>query len=40
MFVIKYFQRGTPHITLKHPDLLDKLNDIIVKHYSGMLAAL
>ncbi|MBU9812168.1 DUF4942 domain-containing protein [Rahnella sp. SL6] len=40
MFAIKYFQKGTAHITLKHPELIDKLNDIIAKHYPGMLAAL
>lgn len=39
MFTIKYFQKGTAHITMKRPDLVDKLNDIIAKHYPGMLAA-
>ncbi|MES0321190.1 DUF4942 domain-containing protein [Citrobacter sedlakii] len=39
MFSIKYFQKGTAHITLKRPDLVDQLNDIIAKHYPGMLAA-
>ncbi|TBL62383.1 DUF4942 domain-containing protein [Hafnia paralvei] len=39
MFAIKYFQKGTAHITLKRPDLVDQLNDIIAKHYPGMLAA-
>ncbi|MCB5302974.1 DUF4942 domain-containing protein [Yersinia bercovieri] len=38
MFTIKYFQKGTAHITFKQPDLVDKLNDIIAKHYPGMLA--
>ncbi|WP_194208088.1 DUF4942 domain-containing protein [Superficieibacter sp. 1612_C1] len=38
-FTIKYFQKGTAHITMKRPDLVDKLNDIIAKHYPGMLAA-
>ncbi|ENH4879354.1 DUF4942 domain-containing protein [Salmonella enterica] len=40
MFTIKYFQKGTAHITFKRPDLVDKMNDIIAKHYPGMLAAL
>ncbi|EJR2496772.1 DUF4942 domain-containing protein, partial [Salmonella enterica] len=31
---------GTAHITFKRPDLVDKMNDIIAKHYPGMLAAL
>lgn len=39
MFAIKYFQKGTAHITLKRPDLVDQLNDIIAKHYPGMLSA-
>ena len=39
IFVIKYFQKGTAHVTFKRPVLVDKLNDIIVKHYPGMLAA-
>ncbi|HFD2063604.1 TPA: DUF4942 domain-containing protein [Serratia marcescens] len=39
MFVIKYFQKGTAHITLRRPELVDKLNDIIAKHYPGALAA-
>lgn len=39
MFAIKYFQKGTAHITLKRPDLVDQLNDIIAKHYPGILAA-
>lgn len=38
MFAIKYFQKGTAHITFKRPDLVDKINDIIAKHYPGMLA--
>lgn len=39
MFSIKYFQKGTAHITFKRPELVDKLNDIIVRHYPGMLAS-
>ncbi|MDU3157246.1 DUF4942 domain-containing protein [Hafnia alvei] len=38
MFKIKYFQKGTAHITFKRPELVDKLNDIIARHYPGMLA--
>ncbi|EAN8259650.1 DUF4942 domain-containing protein [Salmonella enterica] len=37
MFVIKYFQKGTAHITFKRPELVDKLNDIIARHYPGAL---
>ncbi|MHA1053386.1 DUF4942 domain-containing protein [Enterobacter mori] len=39
MFAIKYFQKGTAHITLKRTELLDKLNNIITRHYPGALAA-
>lgn len=39
MFVIKYFQKGTAHIVFKRPELVDKLNDIIARHYPGALAA-
>lgn len=39
MFVIKYFQKGTAHITFRRPELVDKLNDIIARHYPGALAA-
>lgn len=38
IFTIKYFQRGTAHITFKRPELVDKINDIIAKHYPAMLA--
>lgn len=37
IFVIKYFQKGTAHITFKRPELVDKLNDIIARHYPGAL---
>ncbi|WP_373226483.1 DUF4942 domain-containing protein [Enterobacter cloacae complex sp. ESBL7] len=37
MFAIKYFQKGTAHITFKRPELVDKLNDIIARHYPGAL---
>ncbi|EJZ7017958.1 DUF4942 domain-containing protein [Salmonella enterica] len=39
MFKIKYFQKGTAHITFKRPELVDRLNDIIARHYPGILAA-
>lgn len=38
-FAIKYFQKGTAHITFKRPELVDKLNDIIARHYPGALAS-
>ena len=38
-FSIRYFQKGTVHITFKRIDLTVKMNDIVAKHYPGMLAA-
>ena len=38
-FSIRYFQKGTVHITFKRIDLTEKMNDIVAKHYPGMLAA-
>ncbi|HDU2652305.1 TPA: DUF4942 domain-containing protein [Yersinia enterocolitica] len=38
-FSIRYFQKGSAHITFKRPDLIERMNDIIAKHYPGMLAA-
>ncbi len=35
---IRYFQKGSAHIVFKRPDLVEKMNDIIAKHYPGMLA--
>lgn len=35
---IRYFQKGSAHVTFKRPDLMEKMNDIIAKHYPGMLA--
>lgn len=39
LFTIRLFQKGSGHITFKRMDLVEKMNDIIVKHYPGMLAA-
>lgn len=38
LFTIRLFQKGSGHITFKRMDLVEKLNDIIAKHYPGMLA--
>lgn len=38
-FSIRYFQKGTAHITFKRYDLIEKMNDIVAKYYPGMLAA-
>ncbi|MBV0844181.1 DUF4942 domain-containing protein [Serratia liquefaciens] len=36
-FSIRYFQKGTAHLMFKRLDLVEKMNDIIAKHYPGML---
>ncbi len=36
-FSIRYFQKGTVHLMFKRLDLVEKMNDIIAKHYPGML---
>ncbi|MRT54550.1 DUF4942 domain-containing protein [Enterobacteriaceae bacterium RIT693] len=35
MFAIKYFQKGTAHISFRRPQLVEKLNEIIARHYPG-----
>ncbi|MGQ6230457.1 DUF4942 domain-containing protein [Serratia sp. IR-2025] len=37
MFVIKYFQNGNAHITFKRPDLIERMNDIIARHFPSAL---
>lgn len=36
-FSIKYFMKGSAHLTFRKPELMDKMNDIIAKHYPGVL---
>lgn len=38
LFRINYFQKGSAHIAFKRPELIERLNDIIARHYPGMLA--
>ena len=37
-FSIRYFQKGTAHLTFKRSELVDKMNDIIAKHYPNQLS--
>ncbi|MGP2468013.1 DUF4942 domain-containing protein [Yersinia sp. 2540 StPb PI] len=37
-FAIKYFMKGSAHLTFRKPGLMDKMNDIIAKHYPSVLA--
>ncbi|MDR0805364.1 MAG: DUF4942 domain-containing protein [Enterobacteriaceae bacterium] len=39
LFSIRYFQKGSGHITFKRPDLVEKMNDIVAKHFPQMLPA-
>jgi len=39
LFSIRYFRKGSAHITFRRPDLVDKMNDIVAKHFPGMLPA-
>ncbi|EMK4811709.1 TPA: DUF4942 domain-containing protein, partial [Escherichia coli] len=34
---VRGYQKGTVHIVFKRPDLVEKLNDIIARHYPGAL---
>ncbi|WP_270609649.1 DUF4942 domain-containing protein [Escherichia coli] len=36
-FTVRGYQKGTVHIVFKCPDLVEKLNDIIARHYPGAL---
>ncbi|CNE32668.1 DUF4942 domain-containing protein [Yersinia intermedia] len=36
---IKYFMKGSAHLTFRKPELIDKMNDIVAKHYPQMLPA-
>lgn len=37
-FSIRYFQKGTAHLTFKRTELVEKMNDIIAKHYPNQLS--
>jgi hypothetical protein len=39
LFRIKYFQKGSVHITFRCPELVDKMNDIVARHYPDMLSS-
>ena len=36
-FSIRYYQKGTAHLAFKRLELIERMNDIIAKHYPGML---
>lgn len=38
-FSIKYFMKGTAHITFKRPDVIDAINDLIAEMHPGALPA-
>ena len=37
-FTVRGYQKGTVHIVFKRPDLVEKLNDIIARHYRCIAA--
>ncbi|MEH4322873.1 DUF4942 domain-containing protein, partial [Escherichia coli] len=37
MFSIRYFKKGSAHITFRKPELVDRLNDIIAKYYPEII---
>lgn len=39
LFIIRYYQKGSGHITFKRLDLIEKMNDILAKHYPKALPA-
>jgi len=36
-FTIRAYKKGSAHITFTRPDLVEKVNDIIARHYPGAL---
>lgn len=36
-FSMRYYKKGTAHITFKQPELVDRMNDIVARHYPAML---
>lgn len=36
---IRYFQKGTAHFTFKRLELVERMNDIIDKHYPKILSS-
>ncbi|ENA3446073.1 DUF4942 domain-containing protein [Yersinia enterocolitica] len=36
-FSIKYFMKGSAHLKFRKPELIDKMNAIVAKHYPGVL---
>jgi len=38
-FIVKWFLNGNGHLTFTRPDLVDKLNQILAKHYPNALAS-
>lgn len=36
-FMVRGYRRGTVHITFRRPDLVERLNNIIARHYPDVL---
>ena len=37
--IIKYFKKGSAHITFKRLELIDRINDIIARYFPSVLSA-
>jgi len=38
-FSLRYFKKGTAHITFNRPELVDRMNEIVARYYPSMLPA-
>ncbi|HIG1529611.1 TPA: DUF4942 domain-containing protein, partial [Klebsiella pneumoniae] len=36
-FSVRYYKKGSAHITFKRPELVEKINNLVASHYPGML---
>ena len=36
-FTVRTYKKGSAHVTFTRPDLVEKVNDIIARHYPGAL---
>ncbi|WP_258151514.1 DUF4942 domain-containing protein [Pantoea ananatis] len=36
-FTVRAFKKGSAHVTFTRPDLVEKVNDIVARHYPGAL---
>ncbi|WP_440310943.1 DUF4942 domain-containing protein [Klebsiella pneumoniae] len=34
---MRYYKKGSDHITFKRPELVENINNLVASHYPGML---